>query len=61
MTATLDTASHIVVILAKKNARYDSPFMLEGIRRRGITDPEAKKKAVQDALSGQWQWLKRQK
>ena len=27
----------------------------------GITDPEAKKKAVQDALSGQWQWLKRQK
>jgi len=41
MAATLDTASHIVVILAKKNARYDSPFMLDGIKRRGITDPEA--------------------
>ena len=26
MAATLDTASHIVVILAKKNARYDSPL-----------------------------------
>ena len=47
MTATLDTASHIVVILAKKNARYDSPFMLEGIQRRGITDPEAVGKTLE--------------
>ena len=46
MAATLDTASHIVVILAKKNARYDSPFMLEGIRRRGITDPEVISKTL---------------
>ena len=46
MTATLDTASHIVVILAKKNARYDSPFMLEGIHRRGITEPEAVSKTL---------------
>ena len=46
MASTLDTASHIVVILAKKNARYDSPFMLEGIQRRGITDPEAISKTL---------------
>ena len=46
MAATLDTASHIVVILAKKNARYDSPFILESIRRRGITDPEAISKTL---------------
>ena len=46
MTATLDTASHIVVILAKKNARYDSPFILESIRRRGITEPEAISKTL---------------
>ena len=46
MTATLDTASHIVVILAKKNARYDSPFMLDGIKRRGITEPEAVSKTL---------------
>ena len=46
MAAALDTASHIVVILAKKNARYDSPFILESIRRRGITDPEAISKTL---------------
>ena len=46
MASTLDTASHIVVILAKKNARYDSPFMLEGIQRRGITDPETISKTL---------------
>ena len=37
----------IVVILAKKNVRYDSPFMLEGIQRRGITDPEAVGKTLE--------------
>ena len=47
MAAALDTASHIVVILAKKNVRYDSPFMLEGIQRRGITDPEAVGKTLE--------------
>ncbi len=41
MATTLDTASHIVVILAKKNARYDTEFMLEGIKRRGVTEPDA--------------------
>lgn len=40
MAATLDTASHIVVILAKKNARYDSPFMLDGIKRRASPSPK---------------------
>lgn len=29
MADALDTASHLVVFLAKKNARFDSPFMLE--------------------------------
>lgn len=46
MASTLDSASHIVVILAKKNARFDSPFMLEGIKRRGVTEPEAIEKTL---------------
>ena len=41
MQATIAEASHLVILLAKKHARYDSPFMLDGIKRRGITDPEA--------------------
>lgn len=41
MASTLDTASHIVVILARKNARYDSEFLLESIKRRGVTDEDA--------------------
>ncbi|MCF7521156.1 nitroreductase family protein [Neisseria sp. ZJ106] len=40
MLNALDTASHIVVILAKKNARYDSEFLRESMVRRGVTDPE---------------------
>ena len=43
---TMESASHIVVFLVKKNARYDSPFMLEGIKRRGVTDPEAIEKTL---------------
>lgn len=31
---TMETSSHIVVILAKKNARYDTEFMIESMRRR---------------------------
>lgn len=38
MANTLDTASHIVVILAKKNARFDTPFFDAVIARRGLTD-----------------------
>ncbi|MCI7354024.1 MAG: NAD(P)H-dependent oxidoreductase [[Actinobacillus] rossii] len=46
MATALDNASHIVVILAKKNARFDSPFMFKGIQRRGITEPEMIEKTV---------------
>ncbi len=46
MASSLDNASHIVVILAKKNARFDTPFMLEGIKRRGVTEPEAIEKTL---------------
>lgn len=38
MADALDTASHLVVFLAKKNARFDSPFMLESLKRRGVTE-----------------------
>lgn len=41
MTNALDCASHVVVILAKKNARFDSEFLLESIKRRGTTQPDA--------------------
>lgn len=33
----LDDCSHLVVILAKKNARYDSNFMREVLLRRGLS------------------------
>jgi nitroreductase len=36
----METSSHIVVILAKKNARYDSEFLLESMRRRGVTEEQ---------------------
>ncbi|XXQ67984.1 NAD(P)H-dependent oxidoreductase [Neisseriaceae bacterium B1] len=38
MTAALDSASHIVVILAKKNLRFDTEYMLQGIQRRGVPE-----------------------
>lgn len=37
---TMETSSHIVVILAKKNNRYDSDFMRESMIRRGITEEQ---------------------
>lgn len=37
---TMETSSHIVVILAKKNARYDSEFLLESMRRRGVPEEQ---------------------
>lgn len=37
---TMETSSHTVVILAKKNARYDSEFLLESMRRRGVTEEQ---------------------
>ncbi|MCW9709792.1 NAD(P)H-dependent oxidoreductase [Avibacterium sp. 21-586] len=42
---TMETASHLVVILAKKNARYDSPYFAEIMSRRGL-ESEAKAKAL---------------
>lgn len=41
MATQIDDASHVVVILAKKNARYDSPFFQDVIARRGFTGEEA--------------------
>lgn len=46
MADALDTASHLVVFLAKKNARFDSPFMLESLKRRGVTEPDAVEKSL---------------
>lgn len=37
---TMETASHIVVILAKKNARYDTEFMIESMRRRQVPEDQ---------------------
>lgn len=42
---TMETASHIVAILAKRNARYDSVYFDAVIARRGLTG-EAKEKAL---------------
>lgn len=44
MATTIETASHIVAILAKKNARFDSPFFADIMDRRGFTG-EAREKA----------------
>ncbi|UZA02685.1 NAD(P)H-dependent oxidoreductase [Moraxella bovis] len=33
---TMETASHVVAILAKKNARYDTPYFGEIMDRRGL-------------------------
>ncbi|ULJ61960.1 NAD(P)H-dependent oxidoreductase [Wielerella bovis] len=43
---TMETSSHIVVILAKKNARYDTPYFGEIMDRRGLQG-EAREKAMQ--------------
>ncbi|QEY23806.1 NAD(P)H-dependent oxidoreductase [Neisseria animalis] len=37
VAAQLDDCSHLVVILAKKNARYDSEFMRDVLVRRGLS------------------------
>lgn len=43
---TMETASHIVAILAKKNARYDTPYFGQIMDRRGLTG-EARDKAME--------------
>lgn len=40
MLTQLDDCSHLVVILAKKNARYDSQFLRESMLRRGLTEEQ---------------------
>ncbi|QMT32452.1 NAD(P)H-dependent oxidoreductase [Alysiella filiformis] len=42
---TMETSSHIVAILAKKNARYDTPYFGQIMDRRGLTG-EAREKAL---------------
>ncbi|WNZ87867.1 NAD(P)H-dependent oxidoreductase [Streptococcus iniae] len=36
----LETASHFILLLAEKNARYDSPSMKESLLRRGLSRQE---------------------
>ena len=40
MVNALDTASHVVILLAKKNARFDSEFLINSIKRRGVTEQD---------------------
>ncbi|WP_301099169.1 NAD(P)H-dependent oxidoreductase [Otariodibacter sp.] len=47
MQSHVDAASHLVVILAKKNARYDSEFLRESMIRRGLTAPEKQAAALE--------------
>jgi len=46
MQATIAEASHLVILLAKKYARYDSPFFSELMDRRGFT-PEQRAAALE--------------
>ncbi|MDO4641090.1 MAG: NAD(P)H-dependent oxidoreductase [Neisseria sp.] len=43
MATQVDDASHLVVILAKKNARYDSAFLREALEKRGLSEEQMKK------------------
>ena len=43
MATQVDDASHLVVVLAKKNARYDSAFFRELMARRGFNEEQAQK------------------
>lgn len=45
MATQVDDCSHLVVILAKKNARYDTPFFEKVMDRRGL-EGEARQKAL---------------
>ena len=46
MQATIVEASHLVILLAKKHARYDTPFFSELMDRRGFT-PEQRAAALE--------------
>lgn len=43
MATQIDDASYLVVLLAKKNARYDSDFFRQGLAKRGLTDEQMSK------------------
>lgn len=43
MQTTLDDASHVVIILAKKHARYDSAFFDAIVKKRSSNDTEAQR------------------
>ncbi|KAE9528297.1 NAD(P)H-dependent oxidoreductase [Testudinibacter aquarius] len=43
MATQLDDASYLLVILAKKNARYDSDFFRQGLLRRGLNPEQISK------------------
>lgn len=42
MKNQLDDCSHLVILLAKKNARYDSPFFTEVMTRKGLDEEQQK-------------------
>lgn len=46
MQSSITEASHLVILLAKKHARYDSPFFSELMNRRGFT-PEQRAAALE--------------
>ena len=46
MQATIAEASHLVILLAKKHARYDTPFFSELMERRGFP-PEQRAAALE--------------
>ncbi len=43
MATQIDDASYLVVILAKKNARYDSTFFRTSLEKRGLTEEQMDK------------------
>lgn len=46
MQSSITEASHLVILLAKKHARYDTPFFSELMNRRGFT-PEQRAAALE--------------
>ena len=46
MQSSITEASHLVILLAKKHARYDTPFFSELMERRGFT-PEQRAAALE--------------
>ncbi|BFU65479.1 NAD(P)H-dependent oxidoreductase [Rodentibacter abscessus] len=42
MANQLNDCSHVVVLLAKKNARYDSPFFIDVMTRKGLNEAQQK-------------------